>query len=169
MIIIAVVLIGGTLGVYLSRRDSIGIKIGASIIFALIALIVFMFIHVIVFPPSVPNYHETQVELAAMRSSDSATGTFVFGTGLLEGRLDYLYYEVTTDGGYVAKKISAYNKNVVVYEDSQKGGTLVITQCQMKIKPEWVKYSAFDFYTACDTRYEFHIPEGSLIQEFRLE
>jgi hypothetical protein len=113
-------------------------------------------------------YDPVEVKLVAMRSLDSVHGDFVFATGQIDGELDYLYYEVTPDGGYQANRVKATRSNVVIYEDMSQGGRLVIRQCHGTPPDTFWGRNFLVGNNVCLTRYEFHIPKGSLVQQFKL-
>lgn len=116
------------------------------------------------------TYDEVRVsELAAMRTNNGLHGTFLLGTGSISTIKKYHYYELHEDGGYEAKSIDA--KGVLIYEDQEEGGRLIVTTCYRRPLYPWLKYFIFGINSKknCGVTYEFHIPEGSLVREFRLE
>lgn len=112
----------------------------------------------------------SQVNLAAMRTEDTLEGAFFLASGSIDEEHYYRYYAETSDGGYVFRRLEAEREDVIVYEDREEGGVLIIKELLPVEKYGWLKWFFLAPYPgALDRRYEFHIPKGSLIQEFRLE
>jgi hypothetical protein len=103
-----------------------------------------------------------------MRSTDSISGSFVFATGSIDTEIEYIYYKILSDGSYRPGRINAERNYVVVFEDMQQSGKLIVISCTYEPKEDWHKYFILS-NRRCKTKYEFHIPEGSLVQEFRIE
>lgn len=108
------------------------------------------------------------VELASMRSTDSISGSFLIASGGINTEIEYIYYEILSDGSYRPRRINAERNYVVVFEDMQQSGKLIVNSCTYEPKEDWPKHFILG-KRMCKTRYEFHIPEGSLVQEFRIE
>ena len=121
---------------------------------------------------TVPKYDMvSSSRLAAMHSSDSQAGSFLFATGYFGEEQLYHYYIVTPDEGYIYKSVRAEGENVIVFEDetNQDKIRLEVSKCRMVSINNFSKYLLNFLPELCPDRYEFHIPKGSLIQEFKLK
>lgn len=106
-------------------------------------------------------------KLASLRNSDGIQGSFAGGMFLMAGGVGstemYYYYEDKGDGKYKPHKWSV-DQYTTVYEEDRKDGE--VQQFETSFKHQWV--SAFAF-PPNDYRMDFHIPKGSLVQQYSLK
>ncbi len=147
-----ITLLGSLLGIF--AGGILGSIIGAAIAFVLG-----------IFVPKPKGNQETKTtRLASLRSSGGIQGSFFLGSGSIESQQYYRYYEDSGDGGYTPCQLQI-DSNVTVYEEDRKDAELVVT---------WTAYDNrfIDGFVIqnldSNTRYAFHVPRGSILQEFVL-
>jgi len=92
------------------------------------------------------------------------TGSFFLGSGSLDGKPCYTYYYIDKDSAgtfYVPRTIPV--DNVTIYEEDRSDGELEVT-VEVFLDPTLNLISApYPSYY-----YAFHIPRGSIVQQFSL-
>jgi hypothetical protein len=82
----------------------------------------------------------------------SVRGEFFLGTGTYEEKESFVFYEITSDGGFTLITIDA--RSAIIYEDALEGTA-------------WVDYKESTFYRNeppyTDKWWEIHVPKGSTI------
>lgn len=105
--------------------------------------------------------------MVSIRSADGIEGKLHGGVFLMSGHVNsaqiYYYYTRASDGAFKPHKWKADN-DTSVYEEDRKDGAVV--QYDLQFKRTWIEW-----FGVTDDRLamEFHIPKGSLKQEFSLE
>jgi hypothetical protein len=109
----------------------------------------------------------TQMRLAAIHNQADITGSFGgvvfvvgFGGGDISTQDTYSYYYYLPDGGLMRGKVSTTNS--VIYEENRTDGELDT-------------YTNYDCYcnepcspSYTPSRFEFHVPVGTVLKEFKL-
>lgn len=106
------------------------------------------------------------VNLVAMKSGEATRGTFVWGSGNIDGSIYYLVYVKNNDGSMTPHKITADAKVRIVEDDNLKdSGTW--TQYSKVADPNalLVKWT-FDGPRASVQSNELHVPRGTVRQSF---
>lgn len=105
--------------------------------------------------------------MVSLRSSDGVSGSMSGGIFMMSGHVGseqfYHYYTSNKDGAFQPHKWKA-NSRTRVYEEDRKDGEIV--QWDKHFKHEWVLWFADP---DDDIAMDFHIPKGSLKQQFSLE
>jgi hypothetical protein len=105
--------------------------------------------------------------MVSLRGSDGVSGSTHGSIFMLSGQIGseqyYHYYTVGEDGSFVPGKWRA-GSGTRVYEEDRKDGEAI--RWDTRFKHEWVMWLAD---RPDDWRMDFHIPKGSLKQNFSLE
>lgn len=163
-------ILGAAIGFYIAKlvdKDGFcGVSIGIAV-----GLVLIIVAYLLTDPYLEPVWQTQESPLVAMRTSESFEGTFVFASGDWSTERIYRYYIVTPDGGYQAQSINAEEGSVVVFEDMPEGtGKLIRKKWRDEPPDNWGKFlNILLVIDWSDYEYQFHIPEGSLVQEFHLE
>ena len=169
--IFILIVLGGAIGIYISIRGTNKDVFSGALVGALISVIL-AFGAVLIVSSRFERVWQTQeAPLVAMSADESLQGTFVFVTGSLNVERIYRYYIATPDGGYQAQSMNAEEDSVTVFEDMPEGMGKFVTK-RWRHEPPDVWGEILNTLMAIewsDYQYEFHIPEGSLVQEFRIE
>lgn len=100
-------------------------------------------------------------KLAALRLKPGMSGTFFLGTGTIEGVQTFFYYFTRNDGALVPDQIGAHN--VRIYEQNRTDGKL---EKYTAVYPVWAWIFLPPFMH--ETRFEFHIPKGSVVRGYSI-
>jgi len=107
----------------------------------------------------------TQSQLVVMHDNTATSGTFFLGSGSLDGGANYLFYEKNNDGSTVLTSVGTYSgegyeeyRPKVFQEDRTDG---IVIKCREK----GVWTGLYD----TRIRYEFHIPNDSIITGYKLD
>lgn len=118
------------------------------------------------------NLEHQEVELrrtplAAMRNATGLSGQFVLGSGSIETSSVYRYLEQESDGGVTPAEVKADGR-VRIYEDGslQETGYLSeIYSLPCSNSPwKWFALGGRRF-----ARYEFHVPKGTVVHQFKID
>lgn len=108
-----------------------------------------------------------RAKMVSLRSSDGVSGSIHGGVFLLQGSIGseqfYHYYTPNPDGTFVPRKWKA-DYLVRIFEEDRKDGESV--QACLHFTHEWVYWFA---KPSNDRAMDFHIPRGTLHQEFSLQ
>jgi hypothetical protein len=108
------------------------------------------------------KWFEYKHELVSLRGSEGTQGRFFLGSGSI-GQGEYYFYYEKSGAGYAPGKIMIDN-NVTVYEEEREDGQMVVF---VRHFVWWTQVRLFANWPR-EWRYEFHIPKGTLKQEFHL-
>ena len=100
----------------------------------------------------------TRHELVSMQDGQGIHGSFFLGTGSVDGRPQFTYYQGSGNGA-VLRSADASDARVI-----QDGGSYVITSCN-KIAPILAPFGCLRTIDSL----EFHVPEGSVVTNFTLD
>lgn len=100
--------------------------------------------------PYIKQSGKARYELVALNNSSTMKGAFFLGCGRIEDELTYVFYIKDLDGAIFLYEKYAYR--CVVYEDVDRNGT------------PYAIIPATNF-----GRYELHIPEDSIVQNYELD
>jgi hypothetical protein len=116
-------------------------------------------------------------QLVSLGRGNGTTGTiggsFLFVYGTFDTDLVYSYYVQLGDGAYQGRQLSTTNNNnrrplpIVVYEEERSDATLEVLWYYRDVT--WWARDVFGIGTDWRAvRYEFHVPKGTIVREFRL-
>lgn len=122
------------------------------------------------------TYEETlRAELVSTKADTRIEGKTAFLFTEIGEEDVYIFYYKTDDGGFKKGLINSKNvtvfetnavkPNVVRYERSFAGYTILELETMNKRPSEFV----YDSSDGSDVRYEIYVPEGTIVQEFKLE
>jgi hypothetical protein len=106
-------------------------------------------------------------KMVSMRSADGVSGSLSGGIFMIVGHVDtdqiYFYYTLNQDGSFQPHKWKADDLTRIYEEDRQDGE---VHQFDIQLKRAWMSW-----FTEPDERLkmEFHIPKGSLKQQFKVQ
>ena len=107
--------------------------------------------------------------LVSMRSSDGVTGAMIWGTGSIESQ-NYLHFmQKVEDGSMVPGSIPA-DSNVHIVEDPKlkDSGTWVTTMREPNTASPLWKFQIGPVIQTVE-RQEFHVPVGTVVQQFKVQ
>lgn len=105
--------------------------------------------------------------LAAMRNGSGLSGQFVLGSGSIETSSVYRYLQQESDGGVTPAEVKADGR-VRIYED----GSLQETGYLSEIYSLPCTNSAWKWFALGGrrfVRYEFHVPKGTVVHQFKID
>jgi len=109
-----------------------------------------------------------RAKLATLRSSDGTEGKIRGGiflvSGYMQSRQVYYYYTTAGDSSYKPHKWFP-DEWTTIYEEDRQDGEVQQFDCHFK-RGDWLFWFATP---ADDYRMDFHIPRGSIQQQFKLE
>ncbi|HBM45493.1 MAG: hypothetical protein UT05_C0009G0052 [Parcubacteria group bacterium GW2011_GWF2_38_76] len=108
-----------------------------------------------------------QIELVSMRGSTMTEGTLFLGSGSIKGKLCYIYYKKTDNGGYQQGMMEVSN-SITIFEEERSEGVLKIYKASFD-NPWYHNIAIASGPGGVFEIYEFHIPKGSLKKNFILE
>lgn len=155
MVAIIVLIVAGLIGLYIA----FSMGEGFIVVPAMSALIALMLINVpiiyIMDNMQSDTYADYTTPISVVNDSSSVEGHFILGTGSVEGKNVYKYYEPQSDGSNLLKQTDA--DGVKVFQDSE---TPYLTRRGNCDGPR-------DWFWPCDnSKYgnviEIHVPEGSI-------
>jgi hypothetical protein len=105
--------------------------------------------------------------IVSLRGSDGVAGSVSGGIFLLSGHIGseqfYNYYTAADDGSFRPHKWRA-DSHTRVFEEDRKDGEVI--EWEKSFKKDWILWFATP---ANDLAMDFHIPKGSLRQDFSLQ
>lgn len=104
---------------------------------------------------------DRQIELVTIQDTSGIQGSFFLGTGHIESKSYYVFYQKEGNGVRFGK-VSA--EKAVVYEEERNGG--LIKTYTRQFTSGW--HNAFGT-TLGGEKYEIFIPQGSILHEFQLD
>jgi hypothetical protein len=102
----------------------------------------------------VPQTADTPIY--SLKDSTGVHGSFALGSGTVDSYPAYISYKRNDDGSYQIFSVNA-EKSRLYLDDPQ----------QPYVKAHFECSSIFTFYCHSVGRNEFHVPNGTIIQEFR--
>jgi|GEM_PF-4304079 len=111
------------------------------------------------------HWSETQTyDLASLHSNDGVAGHFFLGSGNLEGQTYYVFNTVTANGGIVPNRLQVDPSNTIVYENqpTKDPRELVFGWELDNPNASWIAMTN-------GTRYEFHVPPGTVQRNFVIQ
>lgn len=113
------------------------------------------------FIPKMTFTHQ-QIELAAMQDGIQTSGQFFLGSGSVDEETYYLFYAKTGETSYVMDKRTTNTSTI--FEDEEHEPYL--TDYDQVFRTDLWLWIALP---TLSRRSEFHIPKGSVLQNFRLD
>ncbi len=118
------------------------------------------------------NLEHREVELlrtplAAMRNGTGLSGQFVLGSGSIESTSVYRFLRQESDGGVTPSEVKA-DSLVRIYEDDSLQQTGYMSQIYSVLSTA----SSWDWFmlgTRRFVRYEFHVPKGTVVHQFKID
>lgn len=106
-------------------------------------------------------------KMVSLRSADGVAGRFASGlfmvSGYVDSRQTYFYYTLNSNGSFQPGRWKP-DSDTSVFEEERQDGEVI--QSKERFKHEWIAW----FGDSGDRlKMEFHIPKGSLKQQFSLE
>jgi len=101
---------------------------------------------------------KTEIPLVAFSDGQSIHGSFFLGIGSINGEDVYSFYKRREDGGIERGRVRS--RNIPIYEEDRKDGVLEIHK--RKVVGTWSLWAD----VLQNTRYEFHLPEGTVVRQF---
>lgn len=106
-------------------------------------------------------------QMVSMRSSDGVQGSVAGGIFMISGRIDssqvYYYYTRNQNGSFKPQKWHP-DSDTAIYEEDRKDGEVL--QFATEFRPEWLEWIGTKQNRL---RMDFHVPKGSIHQEFDLK
>jgi hypothetical protein len=129
----------------------------------LIIIIVFV---VCVLPPlanhasrSIDRYQYHQIDridttfIESLKDGSTVTGSFILGSGYINGRDVYIYYTKNVDGGYVRNSIDT--ARTIIYMDENSKPYLISHYVETdELREQFI------------SRYSLHVPNGTIMKTF---
>lgn len=114
-------------------------------------------------PAQMIETENARVELLCLQDNQSVQGRFFLGSGYMEGKPCYNFYQANERGGKVLVQVQA--DKVEVYDNLETGKPYCI---EYKTKPTdaFVNNFAID---ETKTRYEIYVPKGTIKENFKLD
>jgi hypothetical protein len=104
---------------------------------------------------------KSQIELVAMQDTANVQGSFFLGSGTIESKPYYVFYQ-KTGKGLKFGKIPV--ENVIVYEEKGRTDGLINVYAKRFTKDVYKLFAVVS-----GTRYEIFIPKGSILRDFKLD
>lgn len=150
-------------------RKRVGQRIGDVALSMLSSTVIALLLSLLLIPvtivlPKSPNPKKVkELRLLAMRDEAMPSGSFVLGSGSIEGEVYYFFYRGTPDGGYKAGKIRA--SECTVYEKDRQDGKMV--RYVYPVRNPILRF-LFEMPWPLPKDCKIFIPRGSLKQVFTL-
>ena len=106
------------------------------------------------------RYTET-TQIYSLRTNELISGSFSLGCGSINDESYYIYYTQDSDGAYSINRLKA--SECKIYMDRDSGGQLV--KVWGKLNDENL-HKNWGWMEVIFSHNEFHLPHGSLIQEY---
>lgn len=106
------------------------------------------------------SYTQTETPLIALKDNSTINGSFFLGCGNVDSKIQYSY-AVDTEFGIEIKTLSTDKK---IYFKYDEGAPALITS-----KPVYSTLAEWLSAPCCDPVYTFRIPEGSIINEYKVD
>lgn len=166
--VLVFVSIGILLAVTAARNDLIA-KLLAALLSGLISLLVGTLVAAMIaaFVPTVDV--EASQKLVAMRSSDSVSGTFIRGTGTINGT-SYDFMLKLDDGSMALGSVPANSVVRIIEDGSLNGNGYLITTIRKSDSNSMLYgWALFSDVKNIVVRQEFRVPVGTVVQNFKVE
>ncbi|MFA5323207.1 MAG: hypothetical protein WC373_11095 [Smithella sp.] len=114
-----------------------------------------------------PQYSQRYTEdtpIYSLRTNELVDGSFVLGSGSINSETYYIYYTQEADGAYSINQLKA--SECKIYLDRDTCG--VLTKVWKKCDDENL-VTHWGWSETIFNRYEFHLPYGSLIQDYSVK
>lgn len=142
--------------------STVALTIAATALSACFSFIIFTaFAYTVPWSPTSPS---NTLPLKALGNSTSTTGSFFLGSGTIDGEQVFEYVVEREDGGFNLRSIPV-SDNVTVYEDAT-ASTATYVEYDHVINESWL--APFPILMDGAAVVEFHIPPGSLDQEYEI-
>lgn len=151
----------------------IGEFIGETIAFFLSASLAFFIIYGVIGIAVIEGYNKTDEEDAgwtniySMRSSQSISGSFFLGCGQFGEKENYVYFSKDQNGGMRRSSVPV-NSSSIYQQDKSKTPCVHIIKIRKKA-PDWLGYGFRRHNMPHSERYEFFVPEGTVVETFKVE
>lgn len=120
--------------------------------------------------PFLPQYEivSRNEVLVSMSTVEGTSGTFVLGTGGINSTTIYRFYVLNGDGSASPEHVSS-SQNVRIYEDAASNARGKWTTYSLtRDRSSWLAYFALFNGNDVISRHEFHVPEGTVLNDFRV-
>ncbi len=162
------IIIGAILGLlvssYIFGKPDLSVKSAFFSLGAVLGAVVALFIG--------DNLEHLEVEvlrtpLAAMRNGTGLSGQFVLGSGSIETTSVYRFLQQEPDGAVTPADVKA-DRQVRIYEDSNLNETGYLSRIYSVSvsSPAW---NWFSLGASRFVRYEFHVPKGAVVHQFKID
>lgn len=161
-----IIFISGLIGVLCVLRDTEvypELKVLGGFLFGAVgASIGFMVALGIGYLPFVPYDVMTyNTRIASLERGSVVEGSFVLGTGNIEGKMVYLMYAEAKGGGYILDKVPACSTKIVEgYDDA------LLVRYENEFKDKRMNYVAIP--KSCDRIGELRVPAGTIVRRFKV-
>lgn len=113
------------------------------------------------------------IELVSMRTQESLSGTFLFGSGQIGSKVTYRFMKRSADGFMTVDTVTGdANSSIRIKEEAtlKNTGNLVITRSR-KVATSWfARYFTFGQGAGTyELSKDFHVPVGTVVQEFKVQ
>lgn len=129
-----------------------------SLVMGMIGFIIGMFLSLFLGLFAPKEIVKTEIPLVAFSDGQSIHGNFFLGIGSINGEDVYSFYKRREDGGIERGRVKS--ANIPIYEEDRKDGVLEIYK--RKVVGTWALWAD----VPQNTRYEFHLPEGTVVRQF---
>ncbi len=117
---------------------------------------------------ALPVHYETtrwQENIVTLKDNNNISGRFFFlGSGIIEGRMKYVYYQQNTDSTYQMWQCD-YTDAAIKYSDGQPKVNVTDVHWQKSL---WNKF-AIDLDDESRQTYVFEVPNGSIKNTYELD
>lgn len=162
-IVVAVSLLGGLLFSIYNKRNWNFMFLAIPFFFMQIMLLGLPAMTMAADNPHYTERYKENTAIYSLRTSDTVSSSFILGTGSLKNSTYYVYYTQASDGAYSINKIDA--DDCKIYMDREDNG--VLTKVWGKIDNKNLA-THWGWSETIFSHYEFHLPYGSLIQEYSI-
>ncbi len=105
-----------------------------------------------------------------MRTTDGATGTFVWGTGGISGETSYNFMIVQPDGSITPRSVPADSRVAIIEDESLHGvGYWRTTQRELDPNSPLYNWGTGHRFRENVVRQEFRVPVGTVVQTFKVQ
>lgn len=113
------------------------------------------------------------IELVSMRTQDSLSGAFIFGSGQVGSKVSYRFMKRSSDGFITVDTVVAERGNTIRIkeEESLKNtGNLVISRAVVDATHWFARYFTLGGLPLnVQLGSDFHVPVGTVVQEFKVQ
>jgi hypothetical protein len=100
-------------------------------------------------------------------------GGLFFSSGYIDSKLYFAWYEKQDDGSYRNESVKEDENNEIKVWEEPKGTPPSVTEniynCEGETAEGWRPYHFTSTTEACETVWELHVPEGTIVRDLKLD